>query len=233
MTTRTHPSRSFAHAAKLASMAILIAGLASGLAIPRPADASPAMGRHLVSLLKSGGYVIVMRHAQSPLARPSPSEAAPGNVRRERQLSTAGIATARTIGAALHALRIPIGRIDSSPTFRARQTIRLAGLGPPTLVPQLGEGSRGMAAPVRRSRAEWLRKAVRRVPSAGTNTLIVTHTPNIVGAFGRAAAHTHAAEMLVFKPVAGHGTRLIGRIRAAAWRKLAHPLRHASLRKRA
>lgn len=221
MTTRTPLRRSSAHGAGLASIAALMTAMASLLAVSPPAAASPASGRDLVRLLRSGGYVLVMRHAQSPLARPSPGEAAPGNARRERQLSAAGMASAREIGAALHELRIPIGRIYSSPTFRARETIRLAALGKPTVVGALAEGPRGMTGPANQARVRWLRDAVRRAPPAGTNTLIVTHTPNIVGAFGRDAAGIEAAEMLLFKPSPLRAARLVGRIPAAEWTALA------------
>jgi phosphohistidine phosphatase SixA len=214
-TATRSPTR--ARAMRLAPLALCAALGASLVAVIGPALAAPASVHRLVERLHSGGYVLVMRHAESPLARPSARDASPGNLRRERQLDAAGEASARSVGAALRRFDIPIGRIFSSPTFRALETIRFAGLGKPTVVPALAEGARGMSGPADRSRVGWLREAVRRAPPAGTNTLIVTHTPNILSAFGRGAAHIEAAEMLVFKPVPGRGARLVGRIRAGQW----------------
>lgn len=222
MINRSRAASSARHRAiQLALITVCSVLVPSPFAFAKSALAGPMAVRRLVESMRSGGYVLVMRHAESPLTRPTQEEAAAGNVHRERQLDAAGSAAARAIGEALRKLAIPIGPIYSSPTFRARQTIRLAGLNRPMLVPQLAESARGMAVPVRHSRAQWLRKAVRRRPPDGTNTLIVTHTPNIVGAFGRAVRHTQAAEMMVFKPVSGHRAQLVGRIRAAEWEALA------------
>ncbi|HTW75745.1 MAG TPA: hypothetical protein VMD56_12580 [Steroidobacteraceae bacterium] len=61
-------------------------------------------GADLVRDLRAGGYVLVMRHAQSPDARPDGSDAEPDNAAHERQLSAAGKAQARALGAALRKL---------------------------------------------------------------------------------------------------------------------------------
>jgi phosphohistidine phosphatase SixA len=196
------------------------------LAVSLPVSAQlavtqPVSGPQLLQLLRSGGYVLVMRHADSPLTLPSAHDAAPDNPQHERQLSAAGESSARAIGAALRAQHIPVGPIFSSPTYRARETIRLAALGEPILVPALAEGDRGMSGAAEQSRADWLREAVRRPPPAGMNTLIVTHTPNIASAFGRAVADIKAAEILVVSPNPGHAATLIARMGTADWPKLA------------
>lgn len=172
----------------------------------------------LLQQVRAGGYVLVLRHAQAPDTSPSAPEAEPDNPRRERQLSDNGKQSARELGAALHGLHVPIGPIYSSPTFRALQTIRLAQLGPARTVSQLAEGSRGMSGAAAQAQISWLRRAIERPPPAGSNTLIVTHTPNIVGAFGPEVADIAAGEMLVFEP----GRRaLVGRLTIDAWRRLA------------
>jgi phosphohistidine phosphatase SixA len=179
-----------------------------------------ASTRQLAQELRSGGFVLVMRHAESPEKRPAAGEAEADNPHRERQLDAAGKASARELGQALHALGIPIGRIYASPTYRAMQTVRLAGLGHARAVAQLDEGARGMRASADRARIRWLQAAVGQSPMVGTNTLIVTHTPNIVGAFGAGVANIAAGEMLVF----GAGVdraEMVGRITVAQWRQLA------------
>lgn len=184
------------------------------------ASAVPEHDALLLQQLRHGGYVLVMRHAQSPETPPSAQAAEPDNVRHERQLSETGKSSARALGAALHALRIPLGPIYSSPTYRALQTVRLAGLGSPQPIAPLAEGPRGMGGNAGRNEVRWLQRAVAQAPRAGSNTLIVTHTPNIVGAFGPTVADIHATEMLVFRPDHGHA-RLVGRLTVEQWRKLA------------
>lgn len=174
----------------------------------------------LARQLRAGGFVLVMRHAESPDQVPTASEADAGNVHLERQLDAAGKASARELGRALHELGIPIGPIYASPTYRATQTVQLAGLGNPEAVPQLSEGARGMRGSADRARILWLQDAVRRSPPAGSNTLIVTHTPNIVGAFGSRVADIAAGELIVFRPQ-GARAELVGRITVAQWQQLA------------
>lgn len=182
----------------------------SASALAQPHRSSSLAPQALARRLRAGGYVLVMRHAHSPLEPPSAAE--PGNSQHERQLDAAGKASARALGAALHALGIPIGPVYSSPTFRARETIKLAGLPSPTLVSQLAEGAHGMGSSAEESHAAWLREAVDRFPPIGSNTLVVTHTPNIVGAFGPRVANIQGNEMLVFVPESGRRARLLGRI---------------------
>ena len=81
-------------------------------------------GEALIRALQHGGYEIVMRHASSPREAPSPQNADANNVNRERQLDQAGCASAIAMGKALRKLKIPIGEVCTSPTYRARETAR-------------------------------------------------------------------------------------------------------------
>jgi hypothetical protein len=76
-------------------------------------------GKELIAALRSGGYVILMRHASSPRNTPEAAQADVENVQRERQLDDEGRASARAMGEALRRLHIPIGEVLSSPTYRA------------------------------------------------------------------------------------------------------------------
>src|SRR4029453_2406619 len=82
----------------------------------------------LVDALRKGGYVIVMRHASSPREAPDKASANPDNVKLERQLDEAGRASATAMGKAIRDLKIPIGEVFTSPTYRAMETVRLAQL---------------------------------------------------------------------------------------------------------
>jgi hypothetical protein len=61
-------------------------------------DAQPLSGEALVNALRSGGYVIVMRHASSPREAPDKQTENPDNVKVERQLDESGRASATAMG---------------------------------------------------------------------------------------------------------------------------------------
>ena len=177
-------------------------------------------GTQLLKALRQGGYVLVMRHANSPFTTPDKSVAEPANAKLERQLDETGRNTAQAMGEAMRHLHIPFGEILSSPTYRALETLRIALLGNAETVSELDEPPQGMQADAGSTRSAWLRHKVAERPRAGTNTLIVTHTPNIMSAFGESAAGIAAGETLVFRPD-GHGSaELAARIKIEEWPRL-------------
>jgi len=185
-----------------------------------PAAASPP-ATELLAALQKGGYVLVMRHAQSPDARPAPRDAEADNGADERQLSADGKASAQALGVALRALHVPIGRVYCSPTYRTRETLRLAGFARPQIIPELGETPAGMQAKAGSAQTSWLQQAVRRAPMRNTDTLIVTHAPNIAAAFGSEDGKLQAGEMLIFQPAAhGAAGRRIGSLTIGQWEQL-------------
>src|SRR5262252_5540857 len=139
------------------SWACLSAMLALGPTVP--ARAAELAGSALVSALRHGGYVLVLRHASSPFEAPDKSAADPENVSLERQLDAAGKETSTAMGKALKTLGIPIGEVDSSQTFRALQTAKYADLPHPMPVAELTEGAQGMTADANKARAAWLMRA--------------------------------------------------------------------------
>lgn len=198
-----------------------------GVCIPAVAavHAAPATlsGAQLLAALHQGGYVLVMRHANSPFTPPDKSTAEPDNVQLERQLDETGRTTAQAMGEAIQRLHIPVGEILSSPTYRALETLRLASLGKAQTVSELDEPAQGMQANADATRSAWLRRKVAERPRRGTDTLIVTHTPNIMSTFGQSAAGIAAGETLVFRPD-GHGTAdLVARIKIEEWPRLEMP----------
>ncbi|MEP7311669.1 MAG: hypothetical protein ABI859_03755 [Pseudomonadota bacterium] len=194
---------------------VLLTSLSSAIA------SEPQDGRELARELRAGGYVIVMRHAASPRETPDAASAAPGNQTRERQLDADGIRTSTAMGVALKQLKIPIGEVWSSPTFRARQTATYAALPEPKLAEALGDGGDSMSA-VGTKPAEWLRTKTNQPPGKGTNALLITHFPNLRSAFADLAAGLADGEALVFRPGDSGQARLMGRIRIEDWPKFAN-----------
>jgi phosphohistidine phosphatase SixA len=175
-----------------------------------------AATRAAVAALQQGGHVIVMRHARSPAQLPTARTAETDNVTRERQLDEQGRRAAVAMGEAFRRLGIPRGSIVSSPAYRARQTATLAGwTAVPT--PELGDIGQAMAS-ASQAEVAYLRGLVRKSPAAG-NTVVITHSPNIVGAFPEAGT-VGEGEALIFLPDGRGNTRLIARVTADEWPSL-------------
>lgn len=178
-------------------------------------------GKELLSALRQGGYVIVMRHASSPRTPPDPAQANPDNVAHERQLDEIGRSSARAMGEALRQLRIPVGQVLCSPTYRALETVHLAQLGEPKTFPQLGDSGQSMQADDSGARATWLRAQAAQVPHRHTNTIIVTHLPNMREAFAQSAAGIADGEALIFHPDGRGAAPLIALVKIDEWAGLA------------
>ena len=195
----------------------------AALALTETLRAQALSGAGLVAALRQGGYVLVMRHASSPLATPDKDTADPENTALERQLDETGRETARDMGMAIKQLGIPIGTVFCSPAYRALETVRLASLANPRPVPELnvGVGTQNMTqAAADTTRSAWLRKEVGEGTRSGTDTLIVTHAPNILAAFRENAAGLVDGETLVFRPDGKGGATLVARVRIEEWAHL-------------
>lgn len=197
----------------------LLICMTAAVALSASVQADSLTGSALVSALRKGGYVIVMRHPSSPFTVPDKAQADPGNPKLERQLDDTGRKTAAEMGEAFRKLHIPVGDILSSPTYRAVESVRLAKLGQPKTLEQLDDGGQSMQSNADNERSTWLRKKVTESPRSGTNTVIVTHTPNLTGAFGQDANSVAAGEALIFHPN-GNKADLVTRIKIEEWPKL-------------
>jgi phosphohistidine phosphatase SixA len=182
-------------------------------------EQAPALsGDALATALQHGGYVLVMRHASSPRELPTQDVANPDNVKRERQLDAAGRAAATAMGTSLRAMKIPVGTVLSSPTYRALETARLAQLERPRSQDELGDGGQSMQS-VADTQAAWLRRSAMDLPR-GTNTIIITHLPNITSAFPSLTPPPADGETLVFGPDGQGSATVIARIKIDDWPSL-------------
>ncbi len=190
--------------------AVLCAVLSSA-GLPAQTLSGPA----LVKALRQGGYVIVMRHASSPREAPDRQTANADNVNAERQLDEQGRTSAVAFGKALNHLKIPIGEVFTSPTYRAIETAQLAKLREPRPEAELGDNGRSMQAGTD-AQAAWLRKKVTQFPS-GTNTLLITHLPNITRAFPQITPAPEDGEALIFGPDGKSGATVAARVKIGDW----------------
>ena len=171
-------------------------------------------GSALVTALRQGGYVIVMRHTSSPFEAPSKQAANPDNVNAERQLDKAGRDSATAMGKALRELKIPIGEVHTSPTYRALETVQYAQLGNPQPHAELGDRGQSMQG-VSDADGAWLRERTMQIPKTG-NTIIVTHMPNLARAFPQVSGISDG-EALIFHPDGKGMAPLVARVKIDEW----------------
>lgn len=184
----------------------------------RPVSAQTLSDGALIKALQQGGYVLVMRHASSPREAPTKQSANIDNVNLERQLDENGRAAAVAMGKALRELKIPVGDVFASPTYRALETVRLAQFPSPRLQAELGDGGQSMQGVVE-AQSVWLKKKIIDLPR-GSNTIVVTHLPNVAAAFPQWAADLSDGEALVFGSDGAGGATMVARVKIEQWPKM-------------
>lgn len=174
----------------------------------------------LAGLLKEGGYVVVFRHGATHRDQADTDPLNHDNVARQRLLNDSGRQVARDVGGSFRTLGIPIGAVYSSRFNRAIETAKLISGGEVTTTLDVTEGGLVVTPVENDRRAEALRRLAATLPPPGKNTIIVTHKPNILDAFGRDWFDIREGEASVFKVEAGKAV-LVGRVQATEWIKLA------------
>jgi len=192
------------------------------LASPAHAQIDPGL-LQAVKALQGGGHVIVFRHGAT---HPDQADTDPlniANVAKQRQLNDQGRALAREIGEAMRKLKIPVGQVITSQFNRAVETGKLLGFGDVTSTADITEGGLVVTPIENNRRAAAMKKLASTAPPAGTNVVLVSHKPNIMDAFGKDWFDVSEGEASVFKPDGG-GYRLVARVKAADWAKLAQTM---------
>lgn len=175
------------------------------MAVAAAGRADAAGDEPLWTLLKSGGQVVLIRHAIT-----TPGVGDPPGMRLEecstqRNLTDAGRAHARRVGEAFRARAIPVVRIMSSPWCRCLETARLA-FGPPEVWAALGnlfDRPQNRAEQVAQMRA--MASEVRR----GGNVLMISHGSTIAALTG---INPDTAEMVVLTPQGSGRFAVAGRL---------------------
>jgi phosphohistidine phosphatase SixA len=140
----------------------------------------------------------------------------PGNQARQRHLNDKGRDTARAWKEAFRKMGIPVGKVYSSKFYRAQETARL-GFGEPAPTSDVTEGGQVVSPNENNRRTAALRKMAATAPDPGTNTVIVTHKPNVMDAFGKDWFDVREGEASVFRPDGQGGYKAAGRVLADQW----------------
>jgi len=158
----------------------------------------------------------VFRHGATNADQADPEPLNLDIVTAQRQLSDKGRADAKAVGDAFRAAGVPIGKSYSSRFYRAVETARLIGGKEPQATLDISEGGLVVSPNENSRRSLALRTLVTTTPDPGTNTLIVTHKPNILDAFGRDWFEVKEGEASIFKPESS-GFTLVARVQIGDW----------------
>lgn len=200
---------------------ILWLSLLAAAFIPQAnAQVDPGM-MEAIKALRGGGHVIVFRHGATHQDQADTDPLNLSNLAKQRQLNDQGRALAREIGNALRKLQIPVGQVVTSQFNRAVETGKLLGFGEVASSADISEGGQVVTPIENNRRAAAMKKLAATAPPTGTNVVLVSHKPNIMDAFGKDWFDVREGEASVFKPDGSGGFKLIARVQAADWVKLA------------
>ena len=171
----------------------------------------------LAETMKQGGYVIVFRHGATNRDQADTDPLNHDNISRQRLLSEGGKELAAQVGASFKALQIPIGRVYTSKFNRAVETGRLIAGTETTSTLDITEGGLVVTPIENDRRAEALRRMAATSPESGKNTLLVTHKPNIIDAFGKDWFEVKEGEASIFRSDGAGKAVAIARVQAIEW----------------
>jgi broad specificity phosphatase PhoE len=192
-------------------------GVSAMLGVHQPAAAD---GKDIAQLLRAGGLVIVVRHGAT---FPDQADTDPlnfDNVAAQRNLNDRGKELAKSFGAALRQLRVPVGKVYTSKYNRAYETAVLAGFADIEKTTDITEGGLVVSPNENSRRIDAFRKMLGTVPQPGTNTVLVTHKPNIIDALGKDWFDVKEGEASLFRPENG-SYKLVARVQMDEWPRLA------------
>jgi broad specificity phosphatase PhoE len=170
--------------------------------------------------LRSGGFVIVVRHG------PTFADIEDGDLLNldsnaaQLNLNDEGETLARAFGRAMHDVGIPVGRVFTSKYNGAYETAVLAGFDDIVKAPDLTDGGLVIAPREYDRRAEGFRKMLAMPPDAGTNTILITHQRNLVAALGKDWRDAKQGAASIFRPENG-SYKLVARVQIAEWPRIA------------
>ena len=169
----------------VAALAAVI-GLSVMLAVAGSTAPAVAAGdEQIAQALRAGGLVILVRHGAT---FPDQADTDPlnfDNIAAQRNLNDKGKMLAKQFGDALRQAGVPVGKVYTSKYNRGYETAVLAGFKDVEKTADLSEGGLVVSPNENNRRAEALRKMLTTAPKPGTNTILITHYPNIIAALGK------------------------------------------------
>jgi hypothetical protein len=199
---------------KLLSIATALAtGLSAMLAIAVSTGSSAvASDQEIAQASRAGGLVIVLRRGAT---FPDQADTDPpnfDNIAAQRNLNDKGNAL-RQVG-------VPVGKVYTSKYNRGYEIAVLAGFKNIEKTADLTEGGLVVLPNENNRRAEAFRVLLATLPQAGTDTVLVTHYPNIIAALGKDWFDVKEGEASIFRLENG-SHKLLARIQMDEWPRIA------------
>ena len=166
------------------------------------------------------GLVFVLRHGAT---FPDQADTDPlnfDNIAAQRNLNDKGKTLAKQFGDALRQVGVPVGKVYTSKYNRGHETAVLAGFKNIEKTADLTEGGLVVSPNENNRRAEAFRVLLATLPQAGTDTVLVTHYPNIIAALGKDWFDVKEGEASIFRPENG-SYKLLARIQMDEWPRIA------------
>jgi broad specificity phosphatase PhoE len=199
----------------------LAMGLSAMLAIALSTGSSAAASdQEIAQALRAGGLVIVLRHGAT---FPDKADTDPlnfDNIAAQRNLNDKGKMLAKQFGDALRQVGVPVGKVYTSKYNRGYETATLAGFKDIEKTADLTEGGLVVSPNENNRRADAFRALLAKPPQAGTDTVLVTHYPNIIAALGKDWFDVKEGEASIFRPDNG-SYKLLARIQMDEWPRIA------------
>ena len=170
--------------------------------------------------LRAGGLVIVLRHGATFADKADTDPLNFDNIAAQRNLNEKGKMLAKQFGDALHRVGVPVGKVYTSKYNRGYETAVLAGFKNVEKTADLTEGGLVVSPNENNRRAEAFRVLLATPPQAGTDTILVTHCPNIIAALGKDWFDVKEGEASIFRPDNG-SYKLLARIQMDEWPRIA------------
>jgi len=202
------------------SITALVASVGLFTTFVMAAPAARADDKDIAQALRAGGLVLVVRHGAT---FPDQADTAPinfDNVASQRNLNDKGKALAKAFGDALRQAGVPVGKVYTSKFNRAYETAVIAGFPNVEKTTDLTEGGLIVTPNENNRRAEAFRKMLTVAPADHSNTILITHQPNIVAALGKDWFDVKEGETSIFRPADG-GYKLVARVQMDEWPRIA------------
>ena len=195
----------------------LLAGAAAAVAAASlVAGASAATSPALAKSLRTGGLVLVLRHAHTDQSKQDEDPVVVSDCTTQRNLSAQGRADARAIGRGVRRLGLRVGKVQSSAYCRTLETARLA-FGRGTVSPALLNTIASTHDARWRAQIQAARRLIGTKPAPGTLTVLVTHGVVVQEATGQVLEE---GEAIVFRPLGKSRFRVVGRVLPGEWAAL-------------
>ncbi len=194
-------------------------GFFAMIGIAEPGFAMAQTG-DLAKSLREGGLVIVVRHGATALDQADTDPLNFDNIAAQRNLDDNGRALAKAFGDAIRQAGIPVGKVYTSKYNRAYETAVLAGFKDIEKTADLTEGGLVVSPNENSRRAAALRKMLGAAPKPGTNSILITHKPNIIDGLGKDWFDVKEGEASIFRPETG-SYKLVARVQMNEWPAIA------------